>query len=96
MPCCRNIEPGRVGVLLGRRLAVSPMIIEEHPTAPLFTHQDKAARLDFDVPGEFRFQPTQADRRVETPRSEIVRVHRQAYHPSTAVRHSMQGQSDRK
>ena len=64
----------------GGGLPVSAMIVVEDPIGPIFRHQHEAAPNNSESARELVLQATQADRRVEAPRSEVVRVDHDLQH----------------
>jgi len=80
MPGIRNLKPRRVLVLLGGRLPVGTMIIAERPIETILRHQHEAPMHGAELACKISLQTTQPDRRVEAPRSEVVRIDHEFKH----------------
>jgi hypothetical protein len=78
---------------------VGSVVLAERPVGPSLRHQDETATGDPEAPGEIFFQPTQADRCVIAPWSEIVGVDQDLEHQAPGggfpapCRQAEQGQS---
>jgi hypothetical protein len=70
------------------------VIVEERPIAPLLRHQHKAAVQGADPPRTLGLQATQPDRRVETPRSEVIRVDHEIEHGNHREAAARSGRQD--